>query len=126
MRCQLIAVLLCIFLIGCEPPPKAMTPAKPGAVPGTPPAPPPPPGVIPASEATGVWSQAQVEEFLKQEFALTTISLQSTGNHGYQGTGTDAEGIAYKLIVKQVPGGIKIDWTTSSGNGKITFGNPVP
>jgi hypothetical protein len=75
---------------------------------------------------TTVWSQTQVEEFLKQELALTTIALKSTGGDNYEGTGADAEGIAYTLVVKQVLGGIKVEWKHSTGNGTITFGKPVP
>jgi hypothetical protein len=73
-----------------------------------------------------VWNQTQVEEFLKQELALTTIAIKSTGGHDYQGTGADAEGIAYTLIIKQVPGGIRVEWRHATDHGKITFGNPVP
>lgn len=123
---KLVAALLVALLAGCQPPLGTQAPVQQG-----PPPPPPPPGTpapsaIQAKDATGVWSQSQVEQFLKEELALTTISLRSTGNNGYQGTATDVEGIAYTLTVKQVPGGIKVDWTHSTGKGTITFGNPVP
>jgi hypothetical protein len=75
---------------------------------------------------TSVWNQTQVEEFFKEEFKFTTIALKSTGGHNYQGTGTDPGGLTYTLTFKQVPGGYKAEWSTESGNGTITFGNPVP
>jgi hypothetical protein len=112
MRYQLLATMPIIFLIGCEPP---------NAQPG-----PPAASAIQTMSPTSVWNQTQVEEFLKQELALTTITIKSTGGDGYEGTGADAEGTTYTLIVKQVPGGIKVEWSHVSGNGTITFGKPVP
>ena len=112
MRYQLLATMLIVFLVGCEPP---------NAQPGAPAA-----GAVPTMGPTTVWSQAQVEQFLKEELELTTIALQSTGGDNYQGTGADAEGSDYTLIVKQVPGGIKVEWRHQSGNGTIGFGKPVP
>jgi len=75
---------------------------------------------------TSVWSQAQVEAFLKEEFKFTTVAMKSTGGDNYQGTGVDPGGLTYTFTFKQVPGGYKLDWRTESGNGDITFGNPVP
>jgi hypothetical protein len=113
MRYQLLATMLIVFLVGCEPPPAQPGPAttSPAAAPMGP---------------TTVWNQAQVEQFLKEELALTTIELRSTGGDNYQGKGADAEGSDYTLIVKQVPGGIKVEWRHQSGNGTIGFGKPVP
>ena len=119
MRYQLLATLLIGFLIGCAPPNAQQ--AQPGPAPTA-----PPPGEIPIMGATSVWSQTQVEEFLNEEFKFTTIALKSTGGDNYEGTGVDAGGLTYTLIVKQVPGGFKLDWRTESGNGAITFGKPVP
>ncbi|HEX5102500.1 MAG TPA: hypothetical protein VFV87_01735 [Pirellulaceae bacterium] len=114
MRSQLSLALLFVFLSGCEPPQ-----APPGSAPA-------PPGAAPTMSATSVWSQTQVEEFFKEEFQFTTIALKSTGGHNYQGTGVDPEGLTYTLTFQQVPGGYKAEWSTESGNGAITFGNPVP
>jgi hypothetical protein len=118
MRYQLLATLLIVFLVGCEPP-KAQQGRR-----G--PAPAAPAGEPPIMSATSVWSQAQVEQFLNEEFQFTTIALKSTGGDNYEGTGVDPEGLTYTLIVKQVPGGFKLDWRTQSGNGAITVGKPVP
>jgi hypothetical protein len=114
MRGQLIATMLLVFLIGCEPPSAQQVPAA------------LPPGGVQTMDPTSVWNQAQVEEFVRQELELTTIALKSTGGDGYQGTGADAHGTNYTLIVNQVKGGIKVEWTHQSGNGKFSFGNPVP
>src|SRR5262249_24117866 len=99
------------------PPPPPGAPAAPGAL---------PPGTIEAKDATGVWNQAQVEQFIQEDLKLATLNLKSAGQHDYDGTGTDAEGLAYTIKVKQVPGGIRVDWKHATGEGKITFGNPVP
>jgi hypothetical protein len=114
MRYQLLATMLIVFLTGCEPPQ-----AQPGPATTS-------PAAAPTMGATTVWNQAQVEQFLKDELALTTIAIKSTGGDNYQGTGADAEGSAYTLIVKQVPGGIKVEWRHQSGNGTIGFGKPMP
>src|SRR5262245_11674225 len=113
MRYQLLAALLIVVLVGCEPPK-----AQPGA--------PAPPDLTQTMGPTTVWNQTQVEAFLRQEIELTKIASKSTGGDNYQGTGTDAAGITYTLIVKQVPGGIKVEWTHDGDHGKITFGKPVP
>jgi len=132
MRYQLIAILGVVFLLGCDvptPTPSASQPATaPQATPVPPTTPAPlPPNVIKAEDATGVWNQGQVEQFVNEKLKLTTIALKSNGNNGYQGTGTDAQGLNYTLTVKQVAGGIKVDWSHSGGGtGKLTFGNPVP
>ena len=133
MRFSLLAVLLTI-LLGCERPPQPQPrpTAGPPAPPGGPPSPGSsapsslPPGTIEAKDATGVWNQTQVEEFIREDLKLTSMSLKSAGKNDYEGTGADAEGVAYTLKVKQVPGGIRVDWTHPTGHGKITFGNPVP
>jgi len=114
MHYQLLATLLIVLLVGCEPPP-----AQPGPATTS-------PAAAPTMGATTVWNQAQVEQFLKEEFELKTIALQSTGSDNYQGTGADAEGTIYTLTVIQVPGGIKVEWRTTTGHGAITFGKPVP
>ena len=116
MRYQLLAAMPLVFLIGCQPPQ-----AQPGPAPAAPAG-----SVAPTMGATSVWNQTQVEEFFKEEFKFTTISLKSTGGHNYQGTGVDPGGLSYTLIFKQVPGGYKAEWSTESGNGTITFGKPVP
>jgi hypothetical protein len=121
MRCQLLATLLSLFLAGCEPPPQAQPLSPPPASTGG-----APPSVAVPSVATGTWTQTEVETFLREELAITTMSLRSTGGHNYQGTGTDKDGIAYTLVVKQAPGGVRVDWSHSTGNGLITFGKPVP
>jgi hypothetical protein len=112
MRYQLLATMPIVFLIGCEPPNSQPWPPAGSA--------------IQTMDPTSVWNQTQVEEFLRQELELTTIAIKSTGGDGYQGTGADAEGTTYTLIVKQVPGGFKVEWSHVSGNGTIVFGKPVP
>ena len=112
MRYQLFAAVLIVILNGCEPPNAQSVPPAAGAT--------------QSMDPTSVWNQTQVEEFLRQELELTTIAIKSTGGDGYQGTGVDAEGTSYTLVVKQVTGGIKVEWSHVSGNGTITFGNPVP
>jgi hypothetical protein len=118
----LISILLPVFFVGCEPQSPPPTPAPQG-----PPTPPGTPGAGSTATLSGaeVWNQSQVEQFLKDELAITSSTLKSTGS-GYQGTGTDVNGIAYTFTIKQVSGGIKVEWATSTSNGMITFGNPVP
>jgi hypothetical protein len=81
---------------------------------------------IPASQATGVWNQQQVEGWLRETLKLSQVSLTAAGNSNYSGTGTGADGNRYQLNIKQVPGGIACRYTFGSGgNGRIAFGNPV-
>lgn len=127
MRYPAVAVVMVLLLAGCEPPPKAQPPGvAPVAAPAQVAPSAPPPGVVDAKDAKRVWTQADVEQFLREDLDLKTVSLKPTGNNGYQGTGEMAEGTVCTIVVKQVIGGIQADWTTATGHGRTTFGNPVP
>ncbi len=133
------AVILLMVLAGCEdegPAPAPMTPSNPNAVApsastGTPPAATVPSSVfsgapIEASQATGVWNQQQVEQWLTQMLKLTSVRLTPGGANSYTGQATSADGQNYDLSVKQVPGGIACRYTFGTGGkGRIAFGNPV-
>jgi hypothetical protein len=68
-----------------------------------------------------------VEQYLRENLKLSSLSLESTGDNGYKGTGKGQDGQTFtSIIVKQVPGGIKTTWSTPNGDGKMSFGNPVP
>ena len=104
------------------PTPVAMpvNPNSPNAVPAN-------SNAIPASQATGIWNQGQVEQWLKQDLKLTGVTLSGTGNGNYTGQGRDATGTTFQLNVRQVPGGIVCNHTSGPGSsGRIAFGNPVP
>ena len=103
-------------------------PGGPRARPAAPPTPGPAAGGTPirAEDATGIWDQAQVEAYLKQDLKLTEVSLTGTGGGSYTGTGKGLDGKAYRLDVKQVPGGIACEYVAGeTGRGRISFGNPV-
>jgi hypothetical protein len=86
-----------------------------------------PPGAVRSEDASGVWTQEQVEQYLTQNLKLTTVSLQSTGGANYTGMGVAQDGRTLKLNVRQVPGGIRCDYEDDrGGGGNIAFGNPVP
>jgi hypothetical protein len=86
-----------------------------------------PPGAILAEDATGIWNQPQVEQYLREDLKLTQVSLTPSGGDGnYTGTGTTADGRTLQLQVKQVPGGIACDFQDDrGGSGRIAFGNLV-
>lgn len=82
---------------------------------------------IPASQATEIWTQSQVEQWLKKDLKLTELTLSPDGNGNYKGTGRNDTGLALQLTVTQVPGGIACEFSGGPGNsGRIAFGNPVP
>ncbi len=129
-----IALLLTGGIVGCpnasnKPAPSAPmpTPVAVPAGPNSPSAVAANPNAIPASQATGIWNQGQVEQWLKEDLKLTELTLSATGNGNYMGRGRDATGKSFQLTVRQVAGGIVCDHTSGPGSsGRIAFGNPVP
>lgn len=117
--------LLCGFglAVGCEPPPKNRSgvPANQVQPPADPAA-----GTIQAEDATGVWNQSQVDQYLRETIKLVELQLTPVGNNGYTATGRDGAGNEYTIQVKQAPGGIRAEWTSATGSGRSRFGNPVP
>jgi hypothetical protein len=86
-----------------------------------------PSGIQIALEADGYWTQAQVEQWLRESLRLGQLQLVPALNHGYSGSGRSQDGLTYQLTVKQVLGGIRCDFTFGSGGGGfISVGNPVP
>jgi hypothetical protein len=120
MKHSLVATL-CVLIAGfagCDQPANNTSPPTRVAA---------PPGAILAEDARGVWSQSQVEEYLKQDLKLSQLSLTPAGGDDYTGTGTTADDRTLQLQVKQVPGGIACTFEDGQGgSGRIAFGNPVP
>ena len=86
-----------------------------------PPGPPGPFSAIGAKDAKGFWSQSQVEKYLTQAMKLDSISLQSSGDNGYQGTAKGKDGNDYTLEVSQVAHEIETRWTSSTGTGNLSY-----
>lgn len=86
---------------------------------------------IRAEDATGVWNQAQVEQYLTEELELASVSIQSAGGADYRGTAVAQDGRNLTLNVQQVPGGIHVDYADDRGGsgsrsfGSMTFGDSV-
>jgi hypothetical protein len=141
LRFGLVGTLV-VAVLGCDQPANtapsnapttttvAVPPPPPGSTPITPPPTMPdqlPPGTIRAEDAKGVWTRAQVEEYLKKNIPLIEVSLTQTTPNNYTGTGKNAEGANFQLTVGQVPGGIACKFTHDrGGSGGLSFGNPVP
>jgi len=99
---------------------------------GTPPAPPAAPGVV-SGEApprlkkpSGYFTQAKIEEMLRDQLEAREISLRSAGGHDFTGTLKSGEN-TLTIKIKQVDGGIK--WWHDNGRGgtgTFSWGNPVP
>lgn len=114
-------LLLICGIAGCPD-----TANNPSSTPSSATTPPAGQAAIPASQATGIWNQSQVEQWLKQDAKLTELALTSTGTGNYKGTGRNESGMQVQLTVTQVPGGIACDFSGGPGNtGRVTFGNPV-
>jgi hypothetical protein len=140
MAGRLSWLLAVAAFIGCDLPQAQPAPQRAGIVPlekgaasGQPAAIVPPPSLesptvpVLAQNASGYWTQAQVETWLIDRLRLKELRLRPTGNHGYEGNGTPVQGSTYHLVVIQVPGGIRCNFTVGSAvQGSIAFGNYVP
>lgn len=79
---------------------------------------------IRAEDATGVWNQAQVEQYLTEELKLASVNIKSAGGADYRGTAVAQDGRNLTLAVQQVPGGIHVDYADDrGGSGSMSFGN---
>ena len=117
-----LALLAVVTGLGCSNGSKPQDPvsALPTLIPSIPSA------ARPSTQATGIWSQAQVETWLREKLKLTELTLTSTGSGNYTGQGKDATGKVLQLKVMQVPGGIACEHSSGPGNaGRISFGNPI-
>lgn len=86
-----------------------------------------PPAAVSSEDATGVWTRTQVEQYVKENLKLKTVSLQSAGGDNYSGMGTAQDGRVVNLKIRQVPGGIRCEYEDDrGGTGSIAFGNAVP
>jgi hypothetical protein len=79
--------------------------------------------------ASHLWSQAEVEAWIREDMGLTEITLTPGSDGSFTGTGKDAGGVNYKLKVTQRPGQIVLDHEsparTAPGKmmtGQIKFG----
>ena len=104
MTRRLLSVLaLIVILGGCQkadqkPTGKSGPPA--GETDG--PAPDDPPGMK-------RWTDAQIEQTVREDMNFTSLTLQKESRDRYTGTGTDATGKAYKVVVRYRPGEYRID-----------------
>jgi hypothetical protein len=133
-----LALAVVLAAAGCQPPPQPAPAGTTNAL-GIPPAPPPPPGAAPAGAAVagqataqlqkpkGYFTQAQIEQMLREQWNVVELDLRSTGGHNFAGTIKVADGQTLTLKIKQVDGGIK--WWHDNGRGgtgTFAWGNPVP
>jgi hypothetical protein len=102
---RLLPLLALVLLGGCQkadskPSGKAGTPAA--AAEG--PASDDPPGMA-------RWSDAQIEQTVREDLGFTALTLKKEARDRYTGTGTDAAGKAYTVVVRYRPGEYRIDAT---------------
>ncbi len=124
---RMLMLLVLVSLAGCENRPSAgMKQAGPGASPAPVGDADPPPGVIKAEDATGIWSQDQVRQYITEELRLSSVTLTPSGGGNYTAQGQTAEGAQYDITIEQKPGGIRYEWTNSNGQqGNGAFGTFV-
>ena len=79
--------------------------------------------------ASRLWTQAEVEAWIRDDLGLVEMSLTPGSDGSYTGTGKDPGGVNYKLKVTQKPGQIVLDHEspapTAPGKmrtGQIKFG----
>ena len=120
--------------VGCDQKGRFAIPIGTKAVPTIKPAPTGAPSAMSASngtpiraeDATGVWNQSQVEQYLMEDLKLVSVSIQSEGGANYRGTAVAQDGKNLTLAVRQVPGGIDVQWTDDrGGSGGMSFGNAI-
>ncbi|MDB5320662.1 MAG: hypothetical protein JWN40_2293 [Phycisphaerales bacterium] len=74
--------------------------------------------------ASRLWTQAEVEAWIREDLALVETSLAPGSGGSYTGTGKDEGGVVYKLNVTQRPGEIVLDHESPARTapGKVTTG----
>ena len=119
----LVLSLLFLSLLGCDQAAAPDSSDSSSAPPTTSADPSLPPGVILAEDATGIWNEDQVKQYITEELMLTSVTLTPTGNGGYSASGTGAEGKQYEIEIEQKPGGIRYEWSAAEGSsGSGSFG----
>jgi hypothetical protein len=57
------------------------------------------------------WTDAQIEQTVREDLGFTSLTLKPESRDRYTGTGTDAAGKAYTVVVRYRPGEYRIDAT---------------
>jgi hypothetical protein len=57
------------------------------------------------------WTDAQIEQTVREDLGFTSLTLKAETRDRYTGTGTDAAGRAYTVVVRYRPGEYRIDAT---------------
>src|SRR5258705_12489264 len=74
--------------------------------------------------ASRLWTQAEVEAWIRADLGLGETSLTPGSDGSYTGTGKDEGGVKYKLKVTQRPGQIVLDHESPArtATGQVTKG----
>ena len=77
--------------------------------------------------ASHLWTQAEVEAWIREDLGLAEMSLTPGSNGSYTGTGKDDGGVVYKLKVTQRPGQIVLDHESPARTapGKMATGQVI-
>ncbi len=84
-----------------------------------------PVGALQSSEATGIWNQQQVEQWVREGLQGAELQLTHEGQGNYRGTAREPSGNVLQVVVKQVPGGAKCTFSGGGRSGEFAFGNSV-
>ncbi|QDV61454.1 hypothetical protein Pan14r_46210 [Crateriforma conspicua] len=69
----------------------------------------------------GTWDEAKASEYIKEQLSLESVELTKTSD-GFTGTGTDADGETFELVLTQQPDQNRLEYDATGSRGTMENG----